>query len=76
MAALPGLQIKEAGRLSLRVKRPVIGGLADERISYMLLPDEYDSGGGHEASVSCYGRTLGTVIVDGAIENVSRLNSR
>ena len=38
----------------------------------MLPPQEYDAGG-YEASVSFYGRTLGPVIVDGAVKGVRQL---
>ncbi len=72
MSASLGLQIKVATRKALGSKHSVIGGLADEWISYILPPNEYDSGG-YEASVSFYGRTLGTVIVDGALAGVKEL---
>ena len=60
-----GLKIKEQLRRG-GAKIPVIGGLANEWISYILSPDEYDQGG-YEASVSFYGRGLGPVIVKGAL---------
>ncbi|MEO2048485.1 MAG: neutral/alkaline non-lysosomal ceramidase N-terminal domain-containing protein [Pirellulales bacterium] len=73
MAASLGLKIKAAARQDLGITHPVIGGLADEWISYMLPPQEYDMGG-YEASVSFYGRTLGTVIVEGAISGLNQLD--
>ena len=66
MAAGLGLQIKnqlkEAG-----IKHPVIGGLANEWISYILSSDQYNHGAGYESSVSFYGDGLGKVIVDGML---------
>lgn len=72
MTATLGLKIKTAAEQDLGVKYPVIGGLADEWISYILSPEEYDKGG-YEASVSFYGSTLGTVISNGAISGVKKL---
>lgn len=72
MAASLGLKIKAATQEKTGATHPVIGGLADEWISYILPPEEYDKGG-YEASVSFYGRTLGPAIVDGAIEGASRM---
>lgn len=74
MTASLGLEIKAAAEKELGVKYPVIGGLADEWISYILPPDEYDKGG-YEASVSFYGRTLGTVIVEGAVAGLKNMES-
>ena len=75
MAASLGLQIKAATHENTGATHPVIGGLADEWISYMLPPEAYDSGG-YEASVSFYGRTLGPTIVDGAIEGAVQLSAQ
>lgn len=75
MAASLGLQIKAATQEKIGANYPVIGGLADEWISYMLPPEAYDSGG-YEASVSFYGRTLGPAIVDGAIAGAVQLSER
>lgn len=61
-----GLQIKDAVRKS-GAKHPIIVGLANEWISYILTPDEYHQGG-YEPGVSFYGETLGPVIVEQAIE--------
>ncbi len=60
MAASLGIKIKsEVGRKT-GAKNPVIGGLADQWISYMLPAEEYKKGG-YESSVSFYGETLGDV---------------
>ena len=72
MAASLGMKIKsEVGRKT-GAKNPVIGGLADEWISYMLPAEEYRRGG-YESSVSFYGETLGDTIVSGAIAGASNL---
>ena len=72
MAASLGLKIKaETARLT-GAKHPVIGGLADQWISYILPKDEYHKAG-YESSVSFYGETLGDTIVAGAIDGVSKL---
>lgn len=49
-------ELKKSG-----VPYPVIGGLANEWISYILTEDEYHEGG-YETSASFYGPTLGEVI--------------
>jgi hypothetical protein len=49
------------------VGRPVIVGLGNEWISYMLDIDEYHAGG-YEPGVSFYGETLGPEVVRQAIE--------
>jgi len=72
MAASLGLKIKaETARLT-GAKHPVIGGLADQWISYILPKDEYHKAG-YESSVSFYGETLGDTIVAGAIAGVGEL---
>ena len=48
----------------------MIGGLADQWISYMLPAEEYRRGG-YESSVSFYGETLGDTMVAGAIAGVA-----
>jgi len=50
----------------------VVGGLADEWVSYILSAEQYRKGG-YEASVSFYGEQLGQVIADGAVRGASRL---
>ncbi len=70
MAASLGMKIKqEAARLT-GAKHPVIGGLADVWISYMLPAEQYRKGG-YESSVSFYGETLGDTMVAGAIAGVA-----
>jgi neutral ceramidase len=72
MAAALGLKVKsESGRIS-GAAHPVIGGLADVWLSYILPSDEYRRGG-YESSVSFYGAALGDTIVEGAIAGVGEL---
>lgn len=72
MAASLGMKIKrEAGRVT-GAKNPVIGGLADQWISYMLPAEEYRRGG-YESSVSFYGETLGDTMVNGAIAGAGEM---
>jgi len=61
-----GLTIKEDLRVR-GIKYPVIGGLANEWISYILSEEEYLKGG-YESSVSFYGKDLGDVIVGGMMD--------
>ena len=74
MAASLGLKIKASTEKKTGAKHPVIGGLADEWISYMLPEKEYTVGG-YEASVSFYGPTLGDTIVTGALRGVDQMVS-
>lgn len=67
-----GISAKQRVRAATGAPHVVIGGLADEWISYILSADEYRKGA-YEASVSFYGETLGQVIVDGAVRGASRL---
>ena len=60
-------KLKESG-----IAYPVIGGLANEWISYILTPEEYRQSG-YESSVSFYGETLGTVIHDEMLKNATNL---
>ena len=72
MAASLGRKIKrEAGRIT-GAKNPVIGGLADQWISYMLPAEEYRRGG-YESSVRFYGETLGDTMVSGAIAGAGEM---
>jgi hypothetical protein len=72
MTATLGLKVKsEAGRLT-GARHPVIGGLADVWVSYILPTEEYRRGG-YESSVSFYGETLGDTIVTGALAGVTKL---
>jgi hypothetical protein len=72
MAAALGQQIKSETRRMTGAAHPVIGGLADVWISYMLPAEEYRRGG-YESSVSFYGETLGETIVRGALTGVEGL---
>jgi hypothetical protein len=49
------------------VTYPVIGGLADEWISYIVTKEQYNKGG-YETSVSFYGPDLGDTIVQAMLE--------
>jgi hypothetical protein len=66
MTSAPGLRIKESLR-QMGIRRPVIVGLGNEWISYMLDADEYNAGG-YEPGVSFYGETLAADIVRQAVE--------
>lgn len=71
MIAELGLEIKE--KLNAEgVKYPVIGGLANQWISYILSEKEYLKGG-YEASVSFYGKGLGDVMVKAGINTAEAL---
>jgi len=74
MIAELGLEIK-AEMKNAGVAFPVIGGLANEWISYMLTEDEYYQGG-YETSVSFYGPTLGKIITDGMIQTAKELTEQ
>lgn len=72
MTAELGLEIKN--KLNAKgVKYPVIGGLANQWISYIMSEEAYDKSG-YEASVSFYGKELGSVIVKGALNAADPLN--
>jgi len=60
-----GLQVKNKLHDS-GVPYPVIGGLANEWISYIMSAEQYQRGG-YEASVSFYGPDLGKTIVEGML---------
>ncbi|MCK5278257.1 MAG: hypothetical protein KAK04_06965, partial [Cyclobacteriaceae bacterium] len=60
-------ELKKAG-----IPYPVIGGLANEWISYILTEDEYHQGG-YETSASFYGPTLGEVIHDEMLKTAKEL---
>lgn len=66
MTSVLGLRIKQSLR-DMGTKQPVIIGLGNEWISYMLDTDEYHAGG-YEPGVSFYGETLGPEVVRQAIE--------
>ena len=77
MTAELGLAVRERFGQTAGVKHAVIGGLANEWISYILSADEYTRGG-YEASVSLYGPKLGPTLVDAAIRSaaISQLSER
>jgi hypothetical protein len=66
MIAELGLEIKDKLK-DHGIKYPVIGGLANQWISYILSEEEYDKGG-YEASVSFYGKELGDVIIKAMLD--------
>lgn len=69
----PGELIAELGlEIKTKIKQsgipyPVIGGLANEWISYILTEEEYHQSG-YETSVSFFGPTLGKIIHDQMLE--------
>jgi hypothetical protein len=71
MIAEMGIDIKNNLQKS-GIKYAVIGGLANEWISYILTEEEY-SKSGYEASVSFYGKMLGAAIHDGMIKTASKI---
>ncbi|HET6328302.1 MAG TPA: neutral/alkaline non-lysosomal ceramidase N-terminal domain-containing protein [Planctomycetaceae bacterium] len=72
LAAKLGLEIKRQTGAITGAKHPIIGGLADEWISYILPIEQYTLGK-YEASMSFYGSTLADVIVKGALAGVENL---
>lgn len=66
MIAELGMEIKEKLK-EHGVNYPVIGGLANQWVSYILSEEEYEKNG-YEASVSFYGKELGNVIVKGMLD--------
>jgi hypothetical protein len=73
MAASLGLKVKSETSRITGAGHPVIGGLADVWVSYILPAAEYRRGG-YESSVSFYGETLGDTIVAGALAGVEKLD--
>jgi neutral ceramidase len=72
MAAELGMEVKKRVQQATGAKYVVIGGLADEWISYMLSAKEYTRGG-YEATISFYGETLGPTVVEAVAKNASSL---
>ncbi len=72
LASTLGDDLKDRIRKATGLKHVVVGGLADEWISYMLAPSEYHRGG-YEASMSFYGDGLGPAIVEGVARGAGRL---
>ena len=71
MIAELGLEIKDELK-EHGIKYPVIGGLANQWISYILSEEEYDKSG-YEASVSFYGKELGDVMVKAMLDTAKPL---
>jgi hypothetical protein len=74
MAAGLGLSVEEDVRRATGVRHAVIGGLANEWVSYILTPEEYKKGG-YESSVSFYGETLGPTIAQAAVKCAGQLKN-
>lgn len=79
IAGVPGEMIAELGletkkRISdaLGVRYPVIGGLADEWVSYILSARQYQTGG-YESTISFYGEKLGETVVEAVVKNAAGL---
>jgi len=72
MAAQLGMEIKSKAHELTRANSVTIGGLADEWVSYILPAEEYRKGG-YEASMSFYGETLGSIVVEGVIRSAQGL---
>jgi len=72
MAAALGLEVKSRAREINGAKYVTIGGLANEWISY-ILPDEEYRRGGYEASMSFFGETLGSTLVEGLVRAARQL---
>jgi hypothetical protein len=70
MAAQLGLEAKSETRRITGAGCVTIGGLADEWVSYALPAEEYRKGG-YEASMSFYGETLGSTLVEGVVRCAS-----
>jgi neutral ceramidase len=66
MASELGMDIKSRVQQFSGAKCVTIGGLADEWISYIISAEEYRKGG-YEASMSFYGETLGSTMVEGVL---------
>lgn len=72
MAAGLGMDVKAKTKRILGVQHPVIGGLANEWVSYILSEDAYRSGQ-YEASISFYGQKLGPTMIKGALDGIGNL---
>ncbi len=72
MAAQLGMEAKAKARQLTGTACVTIGGLADEWVSYILPAEEYGKGG-YEASVSFYGETLGSTLLEGVTRGVEAL---
>ncbi len=74
MSAELGINLKSQAKEITGAAHPVIGGLANEWISYILTAPAYRTGK-YEASVSFYGETLGETITAGALAGLKALSS-
>jgi neutral ceramidase len=74
LAAKLGLEVKRRTAEITGAHHPIIGGLADEWISYILPIEQYKLGK-YEASMSFYGPTLADAIVNGALAGVQHLHA-
>jgi hypothetical protein len=76
MAAGLGLRIKSETKAATGAQHAVIGGLANEWISYILTAESYLKGSGYEASMSFYGAELGDRVMKAAVEGAVQLKSQ
>jgi neutral ceramidase len=75
MAAELGMRIKSETKAIIGAQHAVIGGLANEWISYILTPESYIKGSGYEASMSFYGPELGDRVMKAAVAGAAHLKS-
>jgi hypothetical protein len=73
MASGLGRRIKSEIRAVSGAQHAVIGGLANEWISYILTADSYIRGSGYEASMSFYGPELGDRLTKAAVAGAAHL---
>lgn len=70
-----GMRIKSETKAITGVQHAVIGGLANEWISYILTAESYIQGSGYEASMSFYGPELGGRVMKAATAGAAHLKS-
>jgi Neutral/alkaline non-lysosomal ceramidase, N-terminal len=75
LSAELGLRIKSETKAATGATHAVIGGLANEWISYILTAESYIKGSGYEASVSFYGPELGDRVTKAAVQGAAQLKS-
>ena len=73
MASGLGMRIKSETKAITGAQHAVIGGLANEWISYILTAESYIRGSGYEASMSFYGPELGDRVMKAAIAGAAHL---
>lgn len=73
MASGLGMRIKSETKAVTGAQHAVIGGLANEWISYILTAESYIRGSGYEASMSFYGPELGDRMMKAAIAGAAHL---